>query len=151
VRKEGMKKTAKYWLVPDLLNRIKEEKIRVYYHHEALRISEGILYARDLINQQEVRIPADFVFILTGYLPDVKFMEQTGIRIQPDTLEPCFNQETFETNVSGLYVAGTVTAGIRTEKVFIENGRLHGQYIVDDILKKKAEDSLKTPVSGPGK
>jgi thioredoxin reductase (NADPH) len=151
VRKEGMKKTAKYWLIPDLMNRIKEGKIKAYYHHEAIRIGEGILYARDLINQQEVRIPADFIFILTGYLPDVKLMEQAGISIKPDTLEPCYNPETFETDIPGLYVAGTVTAGIHTEKVFIENGRLHGQYIVEDILKKKAEESLKTPVSGAGK
>ncbi|MBS0001302.1 MAG: YpdA family putative bacillithiol disulfide reductase [Cyclobacteriaceae bacterium] len=138
VRKEGMKKTAKYWLIPDLLNRIKEGKIRAYYHYETIRIEEGCLYARDLVNQQEVGIPAEFVFVLTGYLPDVSFMQQAGIRIKPGTLEPGFNQETFETDVPGLYVAGTVTAGIHTEKVFIENGRLHGRFIVDHILKRKA-------------
>jgi thioredoxin reductase (NADPH) len=151
VRREGMKKTAKYWLIPDLLNRIKEGKIRAYYHHQTIRIEKGCLFAMDLQNQEEVKIPADFVFILTGYLPDVRLMEQAGIRIRPDTLEPCYNQDTFETDVPGLYVAGTVTAGIHTEKVFIENGRLHGKNIVEDILKKKLKASHEAKVSGPGR
>jgi len=137
VRKEGMKKTAKYWLIPDLMNRIKEGKIRAFYYHEAIRIDEKYIFAKDLQKGVEVRIPADFVFILTGYLPDVSFMKQAGIRIKTATLEPYFDPMTFETNVSGLYVAGTVTAGIHTEKVFIENGRLHGKNIVENILKKK--------------
>jgi thioredoxin reductase (NADPH) len=137
VRKEAIKKTAKYWLIPDLLNRIKEGAIRAYYHHEALRIEKTHVSARDLLQKKEVRIPADFVFVLTGYLPDVSFMKNAGIQINSKTLEPVYNPDSFETNISGLYVAGTVTAGIHTEKVFIENGRLHGKYIVDDILKKR--------------
>lgn len=137
VRKEGMKKTAKYWLIPDLMNRIKEGKIRAFYGHETIRIEEKYILANDHHKGVEVRIPADFVFILTGYLPDVSFMKQAGIRIKPGTFEPYFDPTTFETNVSGLYVAGTVTAGIHTEKVFIENGRLHGKNIVENILKKK--------------
>jgi len=137
VRKENMKKTAKYWLVPDLLNRIKEGNIRAYYNHETLRIEDKYVLARDLKMAEEVRIPADYVFVLTGYLPDVRFMKNAGIRIKPVTLEPYYKPDTFETNVSGLYVAGTVTAGIHTEKVFIENGRLHGKSIVEDIVRKK--------------
>lgn len=137
VRKEAMKKTAKYWLIPDLLNRIKEGKIHAFYHRETLRIEEKHIIAKDHPKEKEIRIPADFVFILTGYLPDVSFMKEAGIKIKPATLEPYFDQQTFETNVSGLYVAGTVTAGIHTEKVFIENGRLHGKNIVEDILKKR--------------
>ncbi len=137
VRKEGMKKTAKYWLIPDLMNRIKEGKIRAFYSHETLRIEEKYILAKDLQSAKEVRIPADFVFVLTGYLPDVNFLKQAGIRINSTTLEPLFDPLTFETNIPCLYVAGTVTAGIHTEKVFIENGRLHGKNIVEDILKKQ--------------
>jgi thioredoxin reductase (NADPH) len=137
VRKEGMKKTAKYWLIPDLLNRIKEGKIRAYYQHETLRIEEKYIIAKDHKEGREVEIPADFVFVLTGYLPDVSFMKAAGIKINSTTLEPYFDQQSFETNIPGLYVAGTVTAGIHTEKVFIENGRLHGKNIVEDILKKR--------------
>lgn len=137
VRKEAMKKTAKYWLIPDLMNRIKEGRIRAIYHHEVMQIQEKHIIAMDQQNGKQVKIPADFVFILTGYLPDVDFMRRAGIKLKSTTLEPYFNPESFETNVSGLYVAGTVTAGTHTEKVFIENGRLHGQNIVADILKKK--------------
>lgn len=137
VRKETMKKTAKYWLIPDLMNRIKEGKIQAFYHHEVLKIEEKRIIAMDHQKGVKVEIPADFVFILTGYLPDVNFMKKAGIELQSTSLEPYFNPNTFETNVPSLYVAGTVTAGTHTEKVFIENGRLHGKNIVEDILKKK--------------
>lgn len=135
VRKENMKKTAKYWLIPDLLNRIREGRIKAYYQHEALKIEKKTIIARNLESGTEVEIPADFAFILTGYLPDVAFMKEAGVDVDPDTCEPRFDPETFETNVPGLYVAGTVTAGIHTEKVFIENGRLHGRQIIAHILK----------------
>lgn len=139
VRKENMKKTAKYWLLPDLLNRIKEGSIKAYFNHETIRIECGKLLARNNPEKKNVEIPADFVFILAGYLPDTGFMRQAGVEIDPETLEPWFNPETFETNVPGLYVAGTVTAGIHTEKVFIENGRLHGKAIIEDIFSKVPE------------
>ncbi len=134
VRKENMKKTAKYWLIPDLLNRIKEGKIKAYYQHETLSIKEKSVLAADVANNQQASISADFVFILSGYLPDINLMKESGIKVDPQTCEPEFNDQTFETNVPGLYVAGTVTAGIHTEKVFIENGRLHGKNIIDHIL-----------------
>ncbi len=137
VRNDKMKKTAKYWLLPDLLNRIKEGSIFAYYNHEVLKIEEKQVIVNHRDTNKQVKIPADYVFVLAGYLPDVSFMKNSGIRINDATLEPCYDTNTFETNVSGLYVAGTVTAGIHTEKVFIENGRLHGKFIVDDILKKK--------------
>ncbi len=141
VRNKEMKKTAKYWLLPDLLNRIKEGSIKAYYNHSTRRITGDKLIVFDEINKKEIEIPAKFIFILTGYLPDVELMKNSGITVKEETLEPYHDTETFETNVPGLYVAGTVTAGIHTEKVFIENGRLHGIDIVKDILKKK----VKTP------
>ena len=87
-----------------------------------------------------VEIESDFVFILTGYLPDIDLMKKCGIKINPESKEPLYNERTFETNVPNLYVAGTLTAGIRTEKVFIENGRLHGINIVKDIMEKESKD-----------
>lgn len=137
VRGESMKKTAKYWLIPDLMNRIREGKIRAYYNHQTMEIKSDHVIANDLKKNKEVSIPASNVFVLTGYLPDVTFMKQAGIEIDKDNLEPTFNDKTFQTNVEGLYVAGTVTAGIRTEKVFIENGRHHGRFIIDDIIQKR--------------
>jgi thioredoxin reductase (NADPH) len=140
VRGKSMKKTAKYWLIPDLLNRIKEGMITAYYEHEAVAIEEKHVIMKDLSSGKKKKIVSDFVFILTGYLPDVKFIEECGIKVDPLSKEPHFNPSTFETNIRNLYVAGTLTAGIRTEKVFIENGRLHGKHIVMDILSKKAKN-----------
>jgi len=137
VRSEAMKKTAKYWLLPDLLNRIKEGSIKVYYNHEVIQIKKKYVITINRKENKSDKIQADYVFVLTGYLPDVSFMIKSGIQINDKTLEPFYDKNTFETNVPGLYVAGTVTAGIHTEKVFIENGRLHGKFIVEDILKKK--------------
>lgn len=140
VRGKSMKKTAKYWLIPDLLNRIKEGNILVHYEHKTVRIEEKHILIEGLESKKKKRIESDFVFILTGYLPDVEFMKGCGIKVDPVSKEPFFNRQSFETNIENLYVAGTLTAGIHTEKVFIENGRLHGKKIIKDILEKKAKN-----------
>lgn len=140
VRGETMKKTAKYWLIPDLLNRIKEGKIKAIYQHDTVEINERHVIAQSIEGSKKAKIDSDFVFILTGYLPDTELMNKCGIKIVPETKEPMYDEMTFETNVPNLYVAGTLTAGIRTEKVFIENGRLHGKNIVKDILAKESKD-----------
>jgi thioredoxin reductase (NADPH) len=137
VRGETMKKTTKYWLIPDLLNRIKEGAIKVFYTHKAVSIEEHQVLIENLETQERLNIASDFIFILTGYIPDEALMRTCGIKIDLKSKEPFFNPQTFETNIKNLYVAGTLTAGIHTEKVFIENGRLHGKNIVKDILAKK--------------
>ena len=137
VRGETMKKTAKYWLLPDLMNRIKEERIKAYFNHKAIAIRDRELTIKDLKSGIDKSLEADYIFILAGYLPDVDFMKKCGIDVEEDTLAPVFDKDTFETNVKNLYVAGTLTAGIRTEKVFIENGRLHGAAIIADIIQKR--------------
>ena len=86
---------------------------------------------------EERQLPADFVFILTGYIPDADLLTRCGISLNSETQVPVYNKETFETNVPGLYVCGTVLAGIYTEKVFIENGREHAQAIIDHIMGRK--------------
>jgi thioredoxin reductase (NADPH) len=140
VRDETMKKTAKYWLIPDLLNRIKEGKIKAIYQHHTVEINKTHVIALSNEGNKKVEIESDFVFILTGYLPDTDLMEKCGIKINSESKAPMYDEMTFETNVKNLYVAGTLTAGIRTEKVFIENGRLHGKNIVKDILIKESKD-----------
>jgi thioredoxin reductase (NADPH) len=139
-RGETMKKTAKYWLIPDLLNRIKEGKIKAVYQHKVVEINETHVIAESNDGQERVEIESRFVFILTGYLPDVNFLKKCGIQVKPESKEPTYDEMTFETNVQNLYVAGTLTAGVHTEKVFIENGRLHGKNIIEDILTKESKD-----------
>jgi thioredoxin reductase (NADPH) len=136
VRKDTLKPTAKYWLQPDIMNRIKAGDIEVLYNHELKSIEKGSVKAKDLINKKMVFVDADFVLILTGYLPDIKFLQQCGIQVDPESYSPTYNSNSYETNIENLYVAGTVTAGIHTEKVFIENGREHAKLIASDIQKK---------------
>ena len=136
VRKETLKPTAKYWLLPDIMNRIKAGDIDVLYNHELVSIEKGKVRVKDLNNNKESDIKSDFVLILTGYLPDIKFLQESGIQVDPESFSPTFNSNSYETNIENLYVAGTVTAGIHTEKVFIENGREHAKLIASDIQKK---------------
>ncbi|WP_020597158.1 YpdA family putative bacillithiol disulfide reductase [Spirosoma panaciterrae] len=136
-RGEDFRSTVKYWLVPDVKNRIKEGKIKTVFSCCVTQIDEHSVTVNDLKTGEEIRLPADFVFILTGYIPDADLLARCGIELNPETQVPVYNKETFETNVSGLYVCGTVLAGIYTEKVFIENGREHAQAIIDHIMGRQ--------------
>jgi len=93
-------------------------------------------------------IPNQFVFALTGYQPDFTFIESMGVRLDPDNARcPVCNRETLETNVPGLYVAGVVVAGERTNEVFIENGRFHGAVIAADLARKMTGAKVEQPVA----
>ncbi len=133
VRKEDFKPTAKYWILPDLKNRIREEKIKVRFNAEVRRIERGKIWVKTKEKIEEVVIPADFVLLLVGYTPDDVLLKNSGIALK-ENLIPEFNIDTLETNVKGMYVAGTVVCGTQTEKIFIENGRFDGQKIVKAIL-----------------
>ncbi len=136
-RGEDFRSTVKYWLVPDVKNRVKEGKIKTVFNACVTQIDEHSVTVNDLKTGEERQLPADFVFVLTGYIPDADLLARCGIDLNPETQVPVFDRETFETNVSGLYVCGTVLAGIYTEKVFIENGREHAQSIIDHIMGRE--------------
>jgi len=135
VRQEELKKTAKYWVLPDILNRIKEGSIKASFQHQVLEITEGHLLVENIQTGERQNLHADHVLILTGYIADTAFLQSCGVEVQKETLVPTFNAETYETNVDGLYLCGTVISGIYTEKVFIENGREHGKIIAEAIAK----------------
>lgn len=139
VRKEDFKPTAKYWLVPDLKNRIKAGKIKARFNTIVTRIEHGRVWIKEQGQEEEQILPADFVFMLIGYTPDVELLESVGVEVKKESLAPVYDPETCETNVKGLYLAGTVVSGIRTEKVFIENGRYDGAKIVKSILEAKKQ------------
>ncbi|GAB4034165.1 YpdA family putative bacillithiol disulfide reductase [Spirosoma gilvum] len=136
-RGDDFRSTVKYWLVPDVKNRVKEGRIKTVFSCCVTQIDEKSVTVNDLKTGEEVRLPADFVFILTGYIPDADLLARCGIELNPETQVPVYNKETFETNIPGLYVCGTVLAGIYTEKVFIENGREHAQAIIDHIMGRE--------------
>jgi len=122
---------VKYWILPDIENRIKAGQIRASFRSTVRSIASGEIS----IDTPEgpVHYSARFVFILAGYHPDVAHLRAFGIDIDPETLAPRHDQTTFETNIPGLYVAGSAVAGKFNNRIFIENGRLHGGVIVKAI------------------
>lgn len=136
-RGEDFRPTVKYWLVPDVKNRVKEGKIKTKFNSLIKAIEPKRILVDNLLTGEEEWIEADFVFMLIGYIPDGALLQRCGIQLRESTMIPVFDPETFETNVSGLYLCGTVVAGIHTEKVFIENGRDHAVAIIDHIAGRE--------------
>lgn len=136
-RGQGLKPTAKYWLVPDIQNRIKEGKIKVIYQAEAKAIRENEI---DIVSKEvgKQTLKANFVYMLIGYLPDEDLLKACGLNPNPGDLLLEHNPNTFESEIDGFYLCGTILAGVRTEKVFIENGRDHAIAIANDISRKEA-------------
>lgn len=133
---EALDPRAKYWIVPDLENRIKKNEIKAYFRHKVTEIDEKFIVIENLEDGSKKRVDADFVFLMTGYRPDAHFLEKVGIVLEGENLIPMLNKETCETNIDGVYMAGSIIGGEETAKIFIENGRHHGKSIIEDILKK---------------
>ena len=134
VRKSAFGASVKYWLRPDIENRVKEGSIRAHFETKVSRIEE-----RHVVLETAGRtfgIPNDFVFALTGYRPDFSLLNACGITVTDDLQVP-HDPETMETNVPGLYVAGVVAAGKEIGKLFIENGRLHAVAVVKHLLASR--------------
>ena len=126
--------SIKYWVKPDIENRIKEGSITACFETRVVEIRpREVVVERDGIRNT---LLADAVFLLTGYLADLKFLRDCGIVVRSDTNIPEHNSETFETNVPGLYLVGAVVMGANRGEVFIENGRFHGQVVVREIVKR---------------
>jgi thioredoxin reductase (NADPH) len=138
VHKEADFRTkVKYWLVPDVKNRVKEGKIHTRFNSVTRAIEPGRLLIENVETGEQEWLPADFVFLLVGYLPDEHLLARCGVTLDPVTKVPEYDSETFVTNVPGLYLCGTVLAGVFTEKVFIENGRDHAAAIADHLAGRE--------------
>ncbi|HVS74409.1 MAG TPA: YpdA family putative bacillithiol disulfide reductase [Candidatus Acidoferrales bacterium] len=120
--------TIKYWVRPDIENRIKAKEIRALFETRVVRIEPDHVIAA--YGAGERALPARQVFALTGYHPDYSFLKKLGVRLDPQTCKPELNTETLESNVPGLYLAGVVIGGKQTSEIFIENGRFHGKQII---------------------
>jgi thioredoxin reductase (NADPH) len=120
--------SIKYWVRPDIENRIKEGSIAARFEAHVVEIRAHSVIVERAGTREE--IPADAVLLLTGYRPDVALMQRAGIRCDEQTLAPELDPETFETNVPNLFVAGGAIAGRNTGSIFIENGRFHGERII---------------------
>jgi thioredoxin reductase (NADPH) len=120
----------KYWVAPDLANRIKAGEIRAFFETEVVEIRRDSVLTRHIPTGETRTLPNDFVFALTGYRPDAAFLRSMGIELDSRTERPALNPDTLESNVPGLYVAGVAIAGLQYHNIFIENGRFHGHQIV---------------------
>ncbi len=133
-RGSGISDRVKYWIKPNIENRIKNREIPAYFHSSVMEIlPESIRIATP---EGEISVKNDFVFALIGYQPDLEFLNATGITLEPDTLRPRTNPETLESERAGVYLAGVIVAGMHTNEIFIENGRFHGHAIAGAIASK---------------
>ncbi|MBI4557141.1 MAG: YpdA family putative bacillithiol disulfide reductase [Candidatus Hydrogenedentes bacterium] len=126
---------TKYWIDPDIENRIAEGSITCYRGAEVVEIRMDEVVLVDATGKP-VQIANDFVLAMTGYEPDTRLLESLGVRVDPETKKPALT-ENMETNVPGVYVAGTLCAGCETNTVFVENSRDHGPRIVAHILARR--------------
>ncbi|HEY4841598.1 MAG TPA: YpdA family putative bacillithiol disulfide reductase [Terriglobales bacterium] len=125
---------VKYWVRPDIENRIKAGQITAHFNSTVEEINEDCAVLRTPSGR--LRLKNDFVFALTGYHPDYDFLRSAGVEFATEQMRPVCDPETLESNVLGMYVAGVIVAGSRTNEIFIENGRFHGKLIARDLAEK---------------
>ena len=134
-RSEKLSDSVKFWVRPDIENRIEEKSILAYFETELSSIDASRVHLSSINSETPKMIDAEFVFLLTGYLPDMRLLDQAGASYDPESLVPAVDLS-FQTTVEHLFVAGSTTSGIHTNTVFIENGRLHAKPIIEQIRKQ---------------
>ncbi|MCP4055524.1 MAG: YpdA family putative bacillithiol disulfide reductase [Mesoflavibacter sp.] len=135
VRGESIGERVKYWVRPDILNRIEEGSIKAYFNSEITTIGTDFIEIKT--PEGNKKLPNDYVIALTGYQPNFKFLDQAGIKFSEDKKHiPNYNPDTMESNVKGLYLAGVICGGMETHKWFIENSRIHAKLIANAIASK---------------
>jgi len=130
-RGDRISDSVKYWIKPNIENRIKNGEIPAYFRSRVVEIQTDAI--RLETPEGEVLLRNDFVFALIGYQPDLQFLNSTGITLEPETLRPRTDPQTLESERRGIYLAGVIVAGMHTNEIFIENGRFHGQLIAQSI------------------
>jgi thioredoxin reductase (NADPH) len=134
IRGGAIHNNVKYWIKPNIENRIKNGEIPAHFHSQVVEIGERSV--RIATPEGEKVIPNDFVFAMTGYRPDTEFLAAHGIQFDEKTRRPNTNPETLESDRKGMYLAGVLVAGMHTNEIFIENGRFHGKIIAEAIARE---------------
>ena len=124
-RRPALGEGIKYWVKPDIENRIKEGSVQAHFDTRLVEIRPTTVVVEHRGETQELE--ADAVFLLTGYGADTTLLRTAGVDIDPETCGPVYDPETFETNLRGVYTVGAMVAGVQSGKIFIENGRFHGE------------------------
>lgn len=132
IRGSEIGERVKYWVRPDIINRIKEGSIKAYYNSEVVEIVDTEITIKT--PDGKITLPNDFVVALTGYRPNFEFLINSGIKLSNDKARlPQYDPDTMETNILGLYLAGVICGGMETHKWFIENSRIHAKMIIEHI------------------
>ncbi|MDY7395280.1 YpdA family putative bacillithiol disulfide reductase [Aureibaculum sp. 2210JD6-5] len=140
VRGKNIGERVKYWVRPDIINRIEEGSITAYYESEIKEIVDDKVIIKTK-NGKELSLKNNFVIALTGYRPNFEFLRNIGIELSNDSLKkPVYNPKTMESNLKGIYLAGVICGGMETHKWFIENSRIHAKMIINHIYKKVSKD-----------
>jgi thioredoxin reductase (NADPH) len=138
-RRAELGSTIKYWVRPDIENRIKAGQISALFDTEVVRFEPGRIWVSRCGTERA--LPADQVFALTGYHPDFEFLRSMGITLDPATNKPTMDPQTHESNVPGIFLAGVVIGGNHTSEIFIENGRFHGKQIIAALSGKMGDSN----------
>ena len=135
IRETALRESVKYWVKPDIENRIKEGSIKAYFNSELIRITPSSIEISTPVGNE--MLENDFVLAMTGYQPPFDFMKSMGITFKDDEYHtPVYDEKTMESNVTNLYLAGVVCGGLKTNKWFIENSRVHAEIILQDLIRK---------------
>ena len=135
VRETGIRESVKYWVKPDIENRIASGEIKAYFNSNITKITERTVELNT--PEGDIVLENDFVLAMTGYKPDFSFLESMGVQFNNDEYHtPKYNPETNETSAPNVYIAGVVCGGLKTNKWFIENSREHANLIVKDLVSK---------------
>lgn len=135
IRNNSIGERVKYWVRPDIENRIAEGSIKAYFNAEIIEIKPKTVLIRQATNI--IEIENDFLLAMTGYQPDLHFLAESGILLDTQSdMRPTYSEETHESNIRNLYLAGVICGGLNTHKLFIENSREHASLIIRNIHQK---------------
>jgi thioredoxin reductase (NADPH) len=137
IRGKEIGERVKYWVRPDIVNRIEEGSIKAYFNSEVTAIREQEVDIQT--PEGKITISNDWVIAMTGYQPNLDFLRKMGIQLSNDEImKPAYNEETYETNVDNVFLAGVICGGMNTHRLFIENSRIHAEKIIATIRKRRA-------------
>jgi bacillithiol disulfide reductase len=139
-RGKAMSERIKYWIKPNIENRIKNGEIQAYFNSCVVEIQPKSVVVQT--PDDRITLKNDFVFAMTGYRPDLEFLASMGIRLEPESQRPRTNPETLESDRPGIFLAGVIVAGMHTNEIFIENGRFHGKKIAEAIAESLSSTQL---------
>ncbi|GAA0439624.1 MAG: YpdA family putative bacillithiol disulfide reductase [Bacillota bacterium] len=133
-RGSNYSESIKPWILPEFDSLVRKEEVNMIFNGKVCNVTEeAIVYE---VDGETKTIPNDYVFAMTGYRPDISLLTSMGVEIDKDSGMPRFNERNYETNIPGIYIAGVVAAGFNNNKIFIENGRFHGEAIAKSIHSK---------------